>query len=65
MLSWIADNIWTVLICVVLIAIVTAIVVKLVKDKKKGKSACGCNCAHCALAGTCHNHSKTSEKDKK
>ncbi|MBQ6067170.1 MAG: FeoB-associated Cys-rich membrane protein [Clostridia bacterium] len=54
MLSWLAANIGTVLITILLIAIVVVIVVKLWKDKKKGVSSCGGNCAHCAMSGTCH-----------
>ena len=54
MLNWIANNIATILISLGLLIIVFAIIVKLVKDKKKGKSSCGCNCAHCAMAGSCH-----------
>lgn len=55
MLSWISQNIATSVICIVLLAIVAAIIAKLVKDRKKGKSSCGCNCAHCAMAGSCHS----------
>ena len=55
MLAWISANIGTIIICAVLLIIVAAIIIGLVKDKKKGKSSCGCNCAHCAMAGSCHN----------
>lgn len=58
MFTWIANNIWTIVICAVLVAVVALIVVSLVKDKKKGKSTCGCNCAHCAMAGICHSAQK-------
>ena len=54
MLSWLAANIGTVLITLLLIALVAVIIVKLRKDKKKGVSSCGGNCAHCAMSGTCH-----------
>ena len=54
MLSWLTANLGTVLITILLIAIVVLIVVKLRKDKKKGVSSCGGNCAHCAMSGTCH-----------
>lgn len=54
MLAFIVDNLATVLVCLVLAAIVAAIIVKLVRDRRKGKSSCGCNCAHCAMAGSCH-----------
>ena len=48
----------TILICLVLAAAVVGIIVSLVKDKKKGKSSCGCNCAHCSMAGSCHSKKK-------
>ena len=62
--SWSAKpppNIGTIIICAVLVLIVAAIIFKLVRDKRKGKSSCGCNCAHCAMSGTCHGNIK---KDK-
>ena len=54
MLQWIGANLGTILICLVLLAIVTFIIVHLVRQKKQGKSSCGCNCAHCAMHGSCH-----------
>lgn len=54
MFTWIAANIGTILICLVLLLVVAAIIVSLVRDKKKGKSSCGGNCAHCAMSGSCH-----------
>lgn len=54
MLAWIMENIGTILISAVLLLVVVLIIRKLVKDKKKGKSSCGCNCAHCAMSGSCH-----------
>ncbi|MBP3464929.1 MAG: FeoB-associated Cys-rich membrane protein [Angelakisella sp.] len=55
MLTWITENLATVLICAVLLLIVAAIIRKLGKDKKKGNSSCGCGCAHCAMADACHS----------
>ena len=55
MLQWIGANLGTILICLVLLAIVTFIIVYLVRQKKQGKSSWGCNCAHCAMHGSCHN----------
>ena len=54
MLTWLCDHLATIIICIVLVLIVTAIIVSLIKNKKKGKSSCGCNCAHCAMADSCH-----------
>lgn len=55
MISWILNNIGTIAVTAILIAIVITALVIVLKDKKKGKSTCGCNCAHCAMAGSCHN----------
>lgn len=48
----------TAIVLIVLIAMVTAIIVNLVKDKKAGKSSYGCNCGCCPNSSACHgNHS--------
>ncbi len=58
MFSFIAANLSTILICIVLIAIVVSICVYLVRQKRQGKSSCGAGCAHCAMHGTCHSCQK-------
>ena len=57
MLAWLSANIGTILITLVLIAIVAAVSVYLIKQKKQGKFSCGSNCAHCAMHGGCHGKS--------
>ena len=56
MFAWISGNIWTIIICAVLIAIVAAIIVSM--KKKAGKSVvCNCgNCKACPMSGSCHKH---------
>jgi hypothetical protein len=56
MLSWIAANIGTIIICAVLGVIVACIIAGMIRDKKKGKSSCGGNCGHCPMGGSGHNH---------
>ena len=58
MFQWIADNIWALFVILVLAGIIAAAVYTVVRDKRKGKASCGCNCAHCAMAGSCHNAEK-------
>ena len=53
MIAFISDNIATVIICAVLIAVVAAIIVGMAKNRKKGKSSCGCGCAGCPMNGSC------------
>ena len=44
----------TILVAVILIAIVAAIIYKLVKDKKQGKSSCGGSRGCCPNSSRCH-----------
>ena len=53
MLQWIGANLATILICMILLAVVAAIVVRMFRNRKKGHS-CGCGCSNCALSGHCH-----------
>ncbi len=57
MLQGIADNAGTILISLALIALVAWIIFGLRKDKKQGKSSCGCNCGSCPMSGSCHKQS--------
>lgn len=54
MFHWISENLPTLLISALLLAIVTSISIYLIRQKKQGKSSCGSGCAHCALHGQCH-----------
>ena len=53
MLQWIGENMGTIVVSIALIALVTGIVIRMRKDKKHGKSSCGC----CPMAGSCHKQS--------
>ena len=53
MINWIANNIANILITGALIAIVDAIVINMVKNKKKGISCSGCS--GCSSASSCHS----------
>ncbi|MCI8387181.1 MAG: FeoB-associated Cys-rich membrane protein [Clostridiales bacterium] len=55
MLTWIVNNIATIIICAVLAVIVAAVVIKMVKDKRAGKSGCGCGCGSCPMSSSCHS----------
>ncbi|MBE6738353.1 MAG: FeoB-associated Cys-rich membrane protein [Ruminococcaceae bacterium] len=56
MFDWIINNIGTIAVCTVLLAIVTAITIYLIRNKKAGKNSCscGCGCTHCAMKDSCH-----------
>ena len=57
MTQTIINNAGTIIVSLLLIGMVTAILIKLRKDKKQGKSTCGCSCGSCPMAGTCHKQS--------
>jgi len=54
MWEWIQGHVAVILICMALIALVALIIRSLIRDRQKGKHACGAGCAHCAMAGSCH-----------
>ena len=59
MLSWLLQNIATIIVCAVLIEIVALIIVYLRRKKKNGSNcSCGCGCENCALSGQCHGNDK-------
>ena len=62
MLVWFGSHIAVILICVGLLAIVTGAVAVLVRDKKRGQSSCGCNCACCPMGGRCHGADTAKNK---
>ncbi|MCR4671359.1 MAG: FeoB-associated Cys-rich membrane protein [Saccharofermentans sp.] len=55
MLDWLILNWANILIIALVAGLVALAVISMLRDKKKGKSSCGCNCANCALAGKCHS----------
>lgn len=57
------DIIITAIICIALAGIFTAIIVNMIRNKKKGKNSCSCggSCGGCAMSGMCHSQ-KENEK---
>lgn len=49
----------TFLICAALVAVVALIIVRLVRNKKRGRTSCGCGCANCPMSASCHRPAKT------
>lgn len=46
-------NLGTIIIGLAVLAMIAGAIVKLLKDKKKGKSPCGCDCACCGMKDKC------------
>ena len=62
MIGWLAAN-WVNILVIALVAVAVFFAARsLIKDKKAGKSSCGCNCSHCAMAGKCHSASAVKTK---
>ena len=57
MFQGIVDNAGTIIVCLVLAGTVTGIILRLRRNKKQGKSSCGCNCGCCPMSGSCHKES--------
>ena len=55
--EWLAANLGTIIITLVLATAVTLVIVKMVREKKQGKSSCGGNCASCGCS--CCRYSRT------
>lgn len=51
-MSFFEQNIGTLAVALILLLIITAIIVKLMRDKKKGKHSCG-SCCSCPYAHNC------------
>jgi hypothetical protein len=54
MIQGIVNNAGTIAVSLILAGVVAAIIIRLRKDKKQGKSLCGGNCGGCPMAGSCH-----------
>lgn len=55
MMTWLLNNISTIIICIVLIAVIAGIIVYIVRNKRQGKTSCGCGCQNCAMRDSCHS----------
>ena len=55
-MTWLASNLGTIIVALVVFGAVAAAVIKMLRDKKAGKHSCscGCGCESCALSGKCH-----------
>lgn len=52
------NNLGTIIVSVLLLGIVSAIIIRTVRNKKQGKSSCGCGCSSCAMSELCHKPKK-------
>ncbi|MBQ7644318.1 MAG: FeoB-associated Cys-rich membrane protein [Spirochaetales bacterium] len=48
----------TAIVLLVLAALLSLIVLSMVRDRKAGKNSCGHKCGCCPMAGQCHKYKK-------
>lgn len=55
MISFLAENIGTIIVGLVLLEIISIVIRTMIRDKKAGKSCnCGDACGNCPSSHTCH-----------
>ncbi|MEG2507090.1 MAG: FeoB-associated Cys-rich membrane protein [Longicatena sp.] len=52
------NNISTIIVGLFVAFVLMGIIFKMRKDKKEGKSSCGCKCRDCPSGGICHETHK-------
>lgn len=58
MWGWFMENMATIIVSAILVVVVTVIIVSMIRNKKKGRSSCGCGCADCPMGASCHEEDK-------
>lgn len=58
MLTWLSQNLSTIIVLLVVIVVFVLIVAKMIIDKKKGKTSCSCGCNGCPMSDSCHSKDK-------
>ena len=64
MFEWLAANLATIVVSLIVLAIVSLVVWKMVRDKKRGKGGCSCgeSCSTCGAGGACHGSRPVKSK---
>ena len=65
MLAWFSANLINIVLIAAIVLIVGLLILVMVRDKRAGKSACGCSCAscggNCAGCSACHGGRNTEK----
>ena len=54
MLNFLAENGGTIVIAGVILLLAALAVAKLIRNKQRGETACGCGCVDCPSSSLCH-----------
>ena len=57
-IEFLKNNAGTLAVALVLTAVIVLIAVRIVKNKKNGKSTCSCGCSNCPMSASCHGKSE-------
>ncbi len=58
MLSFLSQNLATIIVLLIVASVVGLVVFKMIKDKKAGKQSCSCGCGGCPMRESCHSNNK-------
>lgn len=53
-MNWIIENMATIIVSAIVLGVLSLALYKIIKDKKSGKTSCGCSCSGCAMKEMCH-----------
>ncbi len=53
--NWLISNLPTIIVFLVVAAVIIGVVAVMIRDKKNGRSSCGCSCGDCPMSGKCHS----------
>lgn len=65
MLDFLLDNIATIIVCIILVALIFLALFRLYRDRKNGKSPCGHNCNECPHGDFCKSKSDKNYSEHK
>ena len=60
-INFLSENLGTIIVLAAVLALVTFLTIKLIKDKKAGKSGYSCGCSSCPMSGKCPSSSGEKE----
>ena len=59
---WLKANLATIIVAIIIVLVISLIIFHLIRQKKQGKSSCGCGCSNCPISGSCHTQKNDDSK---
>ena len=57
-MTWISENIGNIVVSLIIIAVVAVALYFIIKNRRNGRSFCGCGCSSCAMKEDCRYDEK-------